>query len=257
VGIWLIALGILGVIGLLLYWQLIIAEGTYLGVRVVTLLYDWAAERYNGMKQFNETDENLLVGLPLMKRLRPQPRVMVLDVATGAGRVPVVLLRQSTFQGTLVGLDRASRMLNVARRDTAPHQSRLTFVQADAMALPFADESFPMVTCLEALEFFPRPRQGLAEMARVLQPASRLHPQRGWLFTTSRVGWEARLMPGKTWRRAELTALLEQLGLCHVEIRAWETIYDQVWAQKVVVARSTPKTAPSPPELPPLSAPGR
>jgi len=31
-----------------------------------------------------------------------------------------------------------------------------------------------------------------------LQPPSAAEPQRGWLVTTNRVGWEARLMPGKT-----------------------------------------------------------
>ena len=39
------------------YWQLVIAEGTYLGTRVVTLLYDLAAHRYDRLKSFDADDE--------------------------------------------------------------------------------------------------------------------------------------------------------------------------------------------------------
>ncbi|MCX7856081.1 MAG: hypothetical protein N2556_08980, partial [Anaerolineae bacterium] len=40
--LWLwILLGIL-LLAAILYWQLVIAEGSYLGPRVVALLYDWA-----------------------------------------------------------------------------------------------------------------------------------------------------------------------------------------------------------------------
>jgi ubiquinone/menaquinone biosynthesis C-methylase UbiE len=101
------------------------------------------------------------------------------------------------------------------------------------MALPFANHSFPVVTCLEALEFLPSPKKGLAELIRVLQPASSTHPDRGWLLITNRIGWEACLMPGKTWSRAELTEILNNFPLKHINIRVWQNIYDLVWAQKV------------------------
>ena len=41
------------VLGVLAYWQLVIAEGTYLGPRIVTLLYDWAAPAYERIKRFS------------------------------------------------------------------------------------------------------------------------------------------------------------------------------------------------------------
>ena len=52
-------LGLLGLVllGLLLYWQLVIAEGAYLGPRIVTLMYDWSARVYERIKQYDAGDE--------------------------------------------------------------------------------------------------------------------------------------------------------------------------------------------------------
>ncbi len=233
--LWILLIFALALIGLLLYWQLIIAEGAYLGAPLVALLYDWTAERYNNIKEFDPDLEALTLGLPLAQRLVRQPEALVLDVATGTGRVPLTMLGQPGYRGRVIGLDRASKMLNVARRELGSDQQRVSLIQADAMALPFANNSFPLVICLEALEFLPDPRQGLAELVRVLQPASPTQPYTGWLLFSNRIGWEARLMPGKTWSREKLAAILRNLPLRRIKVQVWQSIYDLVWAQKVAL----------------------
>lgn len=220
-------------IGLLLYWQLILAEGAYLGAPLVALLYDWTAERYNKIKEFEPEAEDFWVGQPLAQRAPHQPQVIMLDVATGTGRIPLNLLRQSSFQGRIIGLDRASKMLAIARRELSDQPDRVLLVQADAMHLPFAQDSIPLVACLEAIEFLPDPVQGLAELVRVLQPATKKYPQRGWLLTSQRIGWEARFMPGKTWSRQQLLQIFSQFPLRGVNVQVWQDIYNLVWAQKV------------------------
>ncbi len=157
----------------------------------------------------------------------------MLDVATGTGRIPLALLRQPTFKGKIIGLDRASMMLAVARRDLASQADRVLLIQADAMALPFASNSLPLVTCLEALEFLPDPNHGLAELIRVLKPASAAYPHSGWLLTSQRIGWEAGCMPGKTWSKAQLLEILQGFPVQQVNIHPWQDIYNMVWAQKV------------------------
>jgi len=231
--VWLFIILIIIKVGLFLYWQLIITEGTYLGVRVVTLLYDWTAEKYNAIKQFDDEFEDWAVGQPMMHRLHTQPTALVLDVATGTGRVPRTLLRQTGYQGQIIGLDRAARMLTIAQRDTTDQADRVLLIQADALALPFADNTFPMVSCLEALEFLPTPQTGLQEMVRVLAPANDDYPDQGWLVTTNRIGWESWLMPGKTWSTQQLETILSEFPLRYIDIRPWETIYNIVWAQKI------------------------
>jgi ubiquinone/menaquinone biosynthesis C-methylase UbiE len=207
------------------YWQLIIAEGVYLGPRVVTLLYDWAAHRYDRLKRFNEADEDWFLGRPLAMGLRNWDRPCVLDVATGTGRLPRTLLHQPGFKGQVFGLDLSAKMLRVAQQHLAPHTGQAGLLRAAATPLPFADEQFEVVTCLEALEFFADTTAALDEMIRVLRPG-------GWLLITNRTGWEARLMPGHTWSRAQLVSILQQFPVADISVRPWQTYYDLVWARK-------------------------
>jgi SAM-dependent methyltransferase len=106
----------LALLGLLLYWQLVIAEGTYLGSRIVILLYDLSARVYERIKRYDAGDEQWFLGLPLARALAPIPASLVLDVATGTGRLPRALLRQPAFDGRVIGLDLSRRMLREAGR---------------------------------------------------------------------------------------------------------------------------------------------
>lgn len=222
---WVLLFVALTLLALISYWQLIIAEGTYLGSRVVTLLYDWSAHRYDRLKGFDPVDEDWFLGNPLAAALRDWERPRVLDVATGTGRLPVALLRQPDFSGQVLGMDLSPKMLGVAGQKLAFPSHRSGLLLASAQQLPFADEGFEAVTCLEALEFFTDAPAALHEMARVLRPG-------GWLLITNRVGWEVWLMPGRTWPRAELISLLRRLAFTDISVRPWQTYYDLVWARK-------------------------
>jgi len=219
-----LALGLV-LLGLLLYWQLVIAEGTYLGPRVVTLLYDWSARAYERIKRFDAGAEQWYLGLPLGRALELIPAPLVLDVATGTGRLPRALLRQPPFRGRVIGLDLSRRMLREAIHRTAQFADRLTFVWQDARNLPFDDDTFDAVTCLEALEFTPDPRAVLAELVRVLRPG-------GVLLVTNRVGRDARLLPGRAFPRDEFERLMGEFPLEDVKVRPWQGDYDLAWAIK-------------------------
>lgn len=207
------------------YWQLVIAEGAYLGPRVVALLYDWTAHRYDQLKSFDEAEETRFLGRPLTGALGNRGRPCVLDVATGTGRLPQTLLRQPDFDGQVFGLDLSAKMLRIAEQHLALHQGRAGLLRAAAIPLPFADEQFEAVTCLEALEFFADATATLHEMVRVLRPG-------GWLLISNRVGWDARLMPGHTWSRAQLISILRGLPLTDISVRPWQSYYDLAWARK-------------------------
>ena len=219
------AIAALVLLGLLLYWQLIIAEGAYLGPWIVTLLYDLTAHVYERIKQYRPSDEEAFLGQPMARALELLPAPLVLDVATGTGRLPRALLRQTSFRGRVIGVDLARRMLREATRRTAQFSDRLTFIWQDARKLPFQDSTFDAVTCLEALEFTPSPRDVVAELIRVLRPG-------GVLLVTNRIGPEARLMPGRTFSHPEFERLLRDFPLDKIRIRPWQVDYDLAWAIK-------------------------
>lgn len=221
---WLLWVGLVLVIGVTLYWLLIITEGTYLGARVVAMLYNWVARRYDTMKGFNPAMEEIFLTRPLISALRGKAAPLVLDVATGTGRVPALLLSEPAFSGRVIGVDFAREMLTRAADKTADHTDRVEYIWQNAMQLPFPDACFDLVTCLEALEFMPDPEQVLKEMIRVARPDA-------MVFLTHRRGWESRVMPGKCWSTTDFRSLLEGLGLRDLQVAPWQKDYSLVWGR--------------------------
>ena len=220
----LVILGLL-LLGLLLYWQLIIAEGAYLGPRIVALMYDWSARVYERIKNYSPSDEQWFLGLPLTRSLEMVPAPLVLDVATGTGRLPRALLRQPAFTGRIIGLDLSRGMLREAVGGTAQFSDRLTFIWQDASQLPFKGNTFDAVTCIEALEFMPSPVEVLDELVRVLRPG-------GVLLLTNRVGPDAKFLPGRAFAPDAFEDLLRGLPLEQIRTRRWQVDYNLVWAVK-------------------------
>jgi ubiquinone/menaquinone biosynthesis C-methylase UbiE len=220
-----IALLILLAVGLawLAHWLLIRTEGVFLGRRVVVWLYDLAAGRYDAIKRFDPDTESAFLAWPLRRRLKGWPAPLVLDVATGTGRLPYFLLSEPEFDGRVVGLDASAGMLAQAGRKLAPFGERAALVRQMAEALPFADATFAAVTCLEALEFLPDDAAALREMARVLRPG-------GVLLVTRRQGPEAAYFLDHTRDRESFEVLLAGLGLVDVRSQPWQVEYELVWA---------------------------
>lgn len=222
---WIIGIFVALILSVLVYWQLIIAEGAYLGRGVVTLLYDWSAKMYDRIKQFQPRYEQWFLARPLANALFSFPNSWILDVATGTARLPRALFQEVSFRGRVVGLDLSRKMLEQAAAKTWSWSERLPLLWQHASDLPFPDDTFEAVACLEALEFMPDPEIVLREMVRVLRPG-------GILMTTNRIGRDAKWMPGRTYGSEAFEALLRELSLEMVKIRPWQEDYDLVWAVK-------------------------
>jgi len=230
---WLALVAGLAVLAALLYWQLIIAEGAYLGRRMVVLLYNLSARAYDRIKQYDPGYEQWFLGLPLSRAMQLHPDPLLLDVAAGTGRLARTLFRQAGFHGRMILLDAARDMLSEAVRTTRPWAAQLTFIWQNAALLPFPDATFDGVSCLEALEFMPDPDAVLREMLRVLRPG-------GLLLTTNRIGKLARLLPGRTCTPEAFEERLHSLGLEMVRTQTWQEDYDLIWAVKPGVMTPIP-----------------
>lgn len=102
------------------------------------------------------------------------PAVMrALDVATGTGDLAMTM--RDAGVGQVVGLDFSAAMLEEARRkDASSGKTRVDWVHGDAMALPFPDGLFDVVTVGFGLRNMPSYEGALREMARVLRPGGTL-----------------------------------------------------------------------------------
>lgn len=216
------ALGVFAV----LWWLLVTTEGVYLGRGAVIGLYDLYARRYDAIKDYDPVTEHEYLARPILNAIPHIRAPLVLDVATGTGRLPLALLEQPGFQGRIIALDLSRRMLRVAAKKLAPYGDRVTLLHQTAERLPFPGDTFDLVTCLEALEFMPDPRAVLDELVRVLRPG-------GLLVITNRQGTAARLMPGHTWGHDELERLLrEDYAMPIAEVLRWQVDYRLVWGVK-------------------------
>jgi len=222
---WLLIAAVLTVILLALLWLLIVAEGSYLGSRAVVFLYDRAAGVYDTVKTRGARHDRRRLALPLARTLSNVTHPLVLDVATGTGRVPLLLADGPFFNGRIVGLDLSANMLGQAKQRTRESRDIISLTHQDALFLSFADHTFDAVSCLEGLELFPRPERALQEMVRVLRPG-------GVLLISNRVGWQAKLLPGRTYDASRLRAILHSLSLEEIRMERWQRSYDLVWVRK-------------------------
>jgi ubiquinone/menaquinone biosynthesis C-methylase UbiE len=97
-------------------------------------------------------------------RLQPQS---VLEIAAGTG-VATRRLSKLLAATQLTATDLSPAMLSVAEKERTARPVR--WQQADALQLPFVDESFDAVVCQFGAMFFPDKPRGFSEARRVLKP---------------------------------------------------------------------------------------
>jgi demethylmenaquinone methyltransferase/2-methoxy-6-polyprenyl-1,4-benzoquinol methylase len=100
------------------------------------------------------------------RKLRPllPAGAQVLDIACGTGDLSIALFENTGAR--VVGLDFCRPMLELA----AKKNRRLSFIEGDALQLPFAEGAFDAVTIAFGLRNLSSVEGGLKELRRVLKP---------------------------------------------------------------------------------------
>ena len=98
---------------------------------------------------------------------------VLLDLGCGTGAAVRDAARQVR---RAAGFDLSPGMIAEARdRARDEHLDNVEFAEGDVSApLPFEDGAFTAIVCTTAFHHFPRPRETIAEVARVLRPGGRL-----------------------------------------------------------------------------------
>jgi demethylmenaquinone methyltransferase/2-methoxy-6-polyprenyl-1,4-benzoquinol methylase len=110
----------------------------------------------------------------VVEMARVQPGDCALDVCCGTGDIAFRLARAGA---RTTGLDFSEPMLVLAEARKASTSSDChnpQFVRADALHMPFGDNSFDVVTAGYGLRNLTSMRAGLLEMVRVARPGARL-----------------------------------------------------------------------------------
>jgi demethylmenaquinone methyltransferase/2-methoxy-6-polyprenyl-1,4-benzoquinol methylase len=106
----------------------------------------------------------------------PRAGTKILDVCTGTGDLALAYHKASGGRAEILGADFCHEMLAIGRKKgvAAGANGELTFVEADAQALPAASDQFDIVCVAFGLRNVADTDAGLAEMARVCAPGGRV-----------------------------------------------------------------------------------
>ena len=124
-------------------------------------IWDLYAPIYKcAMRADHKTYEFMYARIPEVIRDRE-----VLEIATGSG---LLAKRVAPAAKKMIATDYSDGMIAEARK--VSYLSNLTFEIADAMDLPYQDDSFDAVIIANALHIVPDPEKVLLEIDRVLRP---------------------------------------------------------------------------------------
>ncbi len=105
-------------------------------------------------------------------RMAPEMKTgLALDVCTGTG--DLIPLLKERF-GRCIGADFCFPMMHEGQKKFAAAAARPTFLQSDALQLPFPDRTFDVVSVAFGVRNLEDLRRGLAELRRVLRPNGNL-----------------------------------------------------------------------------------
>ncbi len=135
--------------------------------RDVAAMFDDVAERYDVTNDVLSLGQDRLWRRAVLQAVAAKPGERVLDIAAGTGTSSEPFADKGVH---VVPADFSLGMLRVGKK----RRDDLGFTAADAMQLPFADESFDAVTMSFGLRNVADTDAALREFARVTKPGGRL-----------------------------------------------------------------------------------
>ena len=126
----------------------------------------WAAGNYDAIAELVWS-----VGDRLTQRLDIQSGEEILDVGCGTGNAAIPAAEAGA---RVVGLDLTPELFERGRERAEEAGVEIEWVEGDAEALPFDDESFDVVLSTFGCMFAPRHQVTARELARVVRPGGRL-----------------------------------------------------------------------------------
>jgi demethylmenaquinone methyltransferase/2-methoxy-6-polyprenyl-1,4-benzoquinol methylase len=98
------------------------------------------------------------------------PGARILDLCCGTGDLALAFRREAPGGAEIVGTDFVPEMIARAQCKAKAAGANITFAEADALALPFGNESFDLVSCSFGFRNLANYERGLREIHRVLKP---------------------------------------------------------------------------------------
>ncbi len=142
--------------------------------RHVRGVFDSVAPKYDVMNDLMSAGLHRVWKKYTITVANPQPGDQILDIAGGTGDLSLAFAGKVGPAGRVVHTDINEAMLREGRNRLLDKGVVLPTMVCDAEKLPFASESFNIVTVAFGLRNMTHKDQALAEMLRVLKPGGKL-----------------------------------------------------------------------------------
>ena len=144
--------------------------------RRISEMFDAIAPRYDLLNTALSAGLDRYWRRRAIRSLQFTGRETLLDVCTGTGDVALAAARSARGAATIVGVDFAGAMLQLALRKvrTGGVDRRVHLVRGDAMNLPVPDRSMDGATIAFGIRNVAAPEAACAELYRALRPSGRL-----------------------------------------------------------------------------------
>jgi len=142
--------------------------------RKVRGVFDSVAKRYDLMNDLMSMGLHRAWKAYTVAVANIKPGARVLDIAGGTGDLARAFARKAGPEGTVVHTDINETMLRTGRDRLLDEGLALPTTTCDAEKLPFATDSFDVVSVAFGLRNMTHKDGALAEMCRVLKPGGRL-----------------------------------------------------------------------------------
>ncbi len=137
----------------------------------IQAIFDRIAPKYDQLNNGLSLGLHWIWKQMAVKWSEARPGSVCLDVCCGSGDVAQLLARQVGTTGKVYGVDFSSQQLAIAQA-RVPHLP-ITWIEGDALYLPFADQHFDAVTMSYGLRNVVDISASLKEIQRVLKPGAK------------------------------------------------------------------------------------
>lgn len=138
-------------------------------------MFDSIAPAYDRMNRFMSLGLDRRWRKKCVRIVRESGAEAILDLAAGTGDLSIALAK-AIPEARVVGADLSEGMIEVGRGKIAAEglTERVSLQVADALNMPFADNTFDAITIAFGVRNFQNLARGYAEMTRVLRPGGKI-----------------------------------------------------------------------------------
>ena len=148
-------------------------DARVLATRINEIYHDLQAGQFDDVHRRRHNVERVFWESDVAPRLVSAGAETGVDLCSGTGFVPTILLKNTAAPGTILCIDLSSGALETAQRSLAELAGRTRFHAGDAATIPLLDDSADWVAINAGLHHLPDVAAVLKEVDRVLKPGGR------------------------------------------------------------------------------------